>query len=380
MSADVDRLTLSLTGPDSHVVRREAGVGNMYVGPRAQRANVPQAIVPAGARPSWDVIDTIPRAGAYPWPRWLTYEGDDVGVFGWLARRPHPLESLELVTTAPMVADAAKARVGALRIESSHALRLVVPSDVRLSLRGALDGIHVEAAGRGAKVDLTLDPRRGRLVVTPGLASVQRLTVRGMDVDLGALATASHVRELTLVGTMKNLAALAALRGLERLSLREVWDLSGLPPWSAWPKLKQVSLFGVRGSDAKRLAKTAEERPSIVLVVRSTRTDAWIDDPANRPRFEGWSVPARTLKAANAAFAAATVAVAKLKKAEPKRARAIVDDFVDQLNTLHAKKGSTLTTLEREDVAEAVASLFDSDLLGPLRDDALAWLDAKREF
>ena len=374
-----------MTGAGSHVLRREAGVGNLYIGPRAQRASTPQAIVRPDERLHWAALDAIPRRGAYAWPRWLEYEGQDSGIFDWLSRRRETLESLELVATAPLSVDASHARLQQLRVETKYELRLVAPGAVDLSLHGTLEHMDVTAAARGADVELTLEPRRGRLVALAGLAGVKRLTVRGSEVDLTAIGDFAEVRELSLIGTMKNLPALRELHALEHFTLRDVWNLAELPPWPTWPSLKEVNLFGARKSDAKRLVQAARRSPTLAIRARGSRTDAWIEDPTNRPRFEGWSVPARALKEANAAYATAEAACSRLCTPTPARAdraqaRAIVEELVRALNALHARKGCSLTTLEREDAVDAIDALFSREALAPLRDDALAWFDASRSF
>ncbi|MBS2012644.1 MAG: hypothetical protein JST00_07155 [Deltaproteobacteria bacterium] len=96
--------------------------------------------------------------------------------------------------------------------------------------------------------------------------------------------------------------------------------------------------------------------------------------------FAGWSIGKRGLSVANAALRRARRDLAALPRADAKKARAIVKAFVEALNALHATKGNTLLTSEREDVAEAVTALFATPALSPLADDARAWLDAHRDF
>jgi hypothetical protein len=237
--------------------------------------------------------------------------------------------------------------------------------------------VRIDADDAGAAVDLTLEPSDGALPPMPGLARVARLAVRGARTDLAGLAAFPAVQVLSISEARRGLGVLASLRELTELTLRDTHDLSALPGWETWPALRRVSLFGARESDAKRLELAAREVGSIELRAQGSLTDAKL---AARPRFAGWGVSPGALEAANNAFVEARDALAALRAPDAERARAIVERFVDALNALHATEGNTLLTLEREDVADALASLFTSEPLVGLADQAQSWLVTRRAF
>ncbi|MDP3411247.1 hypothetical protein [Bosea sp. (in: a-proteobacteria)] len=94
----------------------------------------------------------------------------------------------------------------------------------------------------------------------------------------------------------------------------------------------------------------------------------------------GWCVTKRALHVANAALTAARRGLEGATAKDRKKARAVVDAFVDALNALHASKGNTLFTAERDDVAAAIDDLFSAPPLTALADEARAWLEARRDF
>ena len=368
-------LVLSLTGRESHRLYWARGVGNMYVGPNAQGARTPQAIVSANASLNWWALDAVPPAGAgYAMPRWLRYEGNDAGIFTWLAMRDRVLERLELWPSGDLTADASDANLHDFWLRKAEAAQvsLVLPAGGPLRVDGSTQGLVLNAAEKGERVRLTLDLGTGTEAVPfwPGLAGLRMLDVRAHGAALHTLAQYTQLLHLSLTGPAANLAPLGELQTLEYLSLTELWDLASLPPVKTWPALKELWLTEVRTADAEAIAKEAkalQKTRALKFTARNVRSDAWL---ANRPRFEHWSVPPRGLKAANTAYATARDALGAVKKPTPKHKRVIAEAFIDALNAVHAK--TPLFTLEREEAAAAVC-----DLVG---EEALEWFDARRAF
>ncbi len=197
--------------------------------------------------------------------------------------------------------------------------------------------------------------------------------LEGAAIDLAAIDLATT--ELYLTGPMPLLAPLSRLVHLEKLLFSRNYDLSTLPQLASWPKLRWLILQDVRKRDADRIVKEAAAMPNLDVQVIAPRTDAFIAKP--RPRFT-WS--SKSARGASAAFATMQTALAKLHAPSAKNAKPIVDAFVGALNALHAKKGTALFTLEREDIVSAVHDAFSGEKLVGLREAALRWLDARREF
>src|SRR3954466_8184519 len=72
-------ITLDLTGPGSHSLSREPGMGSFALGPGDTDVRRLDAIVPLDAAINWAAFDGLTVPAGYSWPRAFYYHGDDVG-------------------------------------------------------------------------------------------------------------------------------------------------------------------------------------------------------------------------------------------------------------------------------------------------------------
>lgn len=353
---------ISLTGPGSHHLTREPGVGNVVIGPQRPGAPRPDLIVDPDDPIDWTVFHPFTVPSGDSWPRRISYEGDDTGfvheeveAFDWTPHRAHDL-------------NAAAARTGALAIHLRHAPLRLIPPPGRLAVAGDLS--LFTPAGDTCPSALSLAPDTRPSTATPvtlppmpTFSEVADLDVRvpplRQPFDCTAVLQFPNLRSLALSGSLTNLNALAQLPKLTSLQLRYCPDLSALPTLDTWPALSHVIAWNVEASTGRRL--TAElrrsTRPWHRTRVSQLRKPEWFTTEYGLP-FAAW--PPRSAKAAIRAYRAA--------EAEDDLETA-VRTFVQAMNRL------SLETTEREDVADAV-----SRLSGKRRAEAQSWLDQDRNF
>lgn len=389
-----ERHAIDLTGPQSHVLVMEPGVGSVTIGPASPGRKVDLAVA-ADDRIDWHVFDPFRTGSDYPWPRFIHYTGGDAGLFDWTRGR-----SIEEATWVPMLAgdrtiDARDSRIRTLRLcltEPGGRLHLILPDrsaspHFTLKLEGDLSRLSCEGV---APKYLTLAPttRRhdaDRPVELPALGvleQVERLTLWNDPlvqlVSLRGLARFAQLRSLTLRGDIADLDRLADHPQLTHLELRDMPDLRGLPPLATWPDLDGFVAIDIDEDVGKRLRRElnarARQRPFINHArVAKLRKPEWWAHEYGRP-FAAW--PPRRAKIAHAAFDTAQAAIAAATSLAD--VEAAITDFAKRFNAMDG-----IETTEREALSDAVWQLGRADAAMALGvDDALAlqWFDAAREY
>jgi hypothetical protein len=370
-------LTLSLTGPGSHRLRREAGVGSLVVGPADGQQRPDLAVAPDAAI-DWRVLDGMRTGAGNNWPRWITYEGRDTAIFDWM--RVRETERLSLVARGALTLDASEAWLYSLTIQpGAHDVVLTLPRRLRgLEIIGDPAKVQFRVPEGGAHPGLILAaPEGGRLTAIgdlPHLARTLSLGIRnavlGDGFDCRSLLPIAGLRHLSLHGAMAHLDALAGLP-LERLDLRFVADLEGLPDLAAWPGLRHLIAWNVEEGGGKALRKALKARPlAEPSYVTHLRSRQWFVEEHGLP-FGAWT--SRNERAASKAFKVARKAL--LAAADKPAAEVAIRDFVGAINRL-----ADIETGEREDAGQAVVLLAGVRPGLISREEALAWFDDARDF
>ncbi len=263
--------TLDLTGPSSHTFELEPGVGNVYIGPHPQARDVPQLKVTPEQVLNWRAFAERDVRGAYPWPRWIYYDGNDIGFADWSQRRA--IEKLTWSPQAPVSLDASKAQIGTLCVRlDQHEVTLELPAALDLAVEGNAARLQVRSVNCGHDVDLCFSTCDGRGVhYYPELSGVRSLTVyAGGDPVAGdVIAQYTSVETLLVSGALAQVDALSALTELRSLTIRDNYLLSQLPSLDTWPHLTDLLVVGAAKSDGTRLRKQAKGIPE--LKARVTR-------------------------------------------------------------------------------------------------------------
>lgn len=385
---------LDLTGPRSHTLVIEPGVGGLSIGPASLGKKVNLHVEPE-QRINWRAFDAFATPAGSPWPRWLYYSGGDSGFLTWASERP--IEGMEWTPILPadMPVDASKSRIGRLTIKLSQTggrLRLTLPNRetspyFRLSVMGNLARF---SANGDMPLSLALVPRtsprkNGGSFQLPDMGALHQVTDLSLrsepmtqPISLQCLSRFPNLKSLSLYGSFSNLDQLAGQPQLKNLHLRYMPDLGGLPALNVWPELDSFIAFNVEEAAGKRLRQQvkahAAVRPWANLVsVSQLRKPEWWAAEYGRP-FSSW--PARLAKLANAAYDAALAALAHARSLAEAEAALIA--FAARFNTL---KG--IETPERDDLGEAVWQLSQSEhaaRLGVTEEMAQSWFDAVRDY
>lgn len=387
---EVGSYPIDLTGPCSHTLVIKPGVGSLSIGP-SQLGKKADLHVASDAQIDWTVFDAFATPAGSPWPRFLHYTGSDPGFFDWAKKRPIEEMTWTPILSADTVVDTSQSNLHGLHIElapSGSSLSLKLPKrSFRLSVSGDLT--RFSATG-DMPSSLTLAPRTGRRkndipFLLPDLGELHQVTSLtlqntplGQPISLESLNRYPNLNSLSLWGNFCDLDILAQHAKLTNLELRFMPDLGELPTLNSWPLLDRFIAYNVEEIAGKHLKqqmkKRAEARPwTDHASVSQLRKPEWWTTEFGRP-FSSW--PKRLAKLANEAY---NVAQATLSEARTfAEAEAAISAFTARFNNL---KG--IETTEREDLAEAVWQLSQSDhLIGqPITEEmAQRWFDASRDY
>ncbi|SDS44824.1 hypothetical protein [Actinoplanes derwentensis] len=361
---------ISLTGPDSHRLKREPGVGSCSLG----GPDTDLQVAP-GDTINWSAFDPYSTPAGSHWPRWITYEGDDTGWAAWSQHRP-----IEGLTWSPQSAqdlDASRADIHSLSVRVRRApLRLVLPPGHNFFAGGDLI-LFTPVLAPGAQCPTVGFSPTTTLPIMPALARAASVSVSVQPLrkpfDCASLLQFTELRHLQLSGSMTNLEALAELRGLTGLHLRFVPEMAGLPSLNAWPELLQLIAWNVDDREGKRLRtelRRAVHEGWEYSSVSKSRSAEWFATEYRLP-FSAW--PPKSARAAVKAFRAAEKAVGTATTEFT--VETAVRGFVAAINRL-----PRIETTEREDAQAAVALLATDTPLGDLRKPADDWFETTRDF
>lgn len=389
-----NRHEIDLTGPRSHTLVIEPGVGSLTVGPASLGKKADLHVGP-DERIDWTVFNAFTTPAGYPWPRVVRYTGGDTGFFDWA--RDRPIEQMAWVPILPAdtTIDASAAQVQSLSIEldqpGAH-IYLSLPKTqagkyFRLSVKG--DVARFSAAGSlPSWLELTphTSPRRNngsyQLPEMGVLHQVATLALKNgplrQPISLQCLSRFPNLESLSLWGNFCDLEQLARLPRLKSLELRFMPDLNGLPALNTWPDLDGFIAFNIEETAGKRLRQQLKSRAAVRAwaehsSVTQLRKPEWWSAEFGRP-FSAW--PARLAKLANETYDAAQAALAK--------ARTIADaEAAFTAFTVRFNKVESIQTTERDDLGEAVWQLSQSGpmtKLGVTEEMAQRWFDKARDY
>ncbi|OWT80779.1 MULTISPECIES: hypothetical protein [unclassified Achromobacter] len=388
------KFPIDLTGPGSHVLVRERGVGRLVIGPAALGKKADLHVEPH-ERIDWTVFDNFCTPAGSDWPRFLDYTGADTGFFEWARRRRIETMTWTAVLPGATTVDASQARIGRLIIRLGQAgepLRIRLPareleSYFLLNLMGDLARITVEG---DVPQTLMLTPGTGktahrspyRLPDVGALRQVESLMLQNdplaQPISLECLADFPNLKSLALHGAFQGLGQLAALTGLQGLALRFMPDLEGLPSLDAFPALDSIIAYNVGEAAGKRLRQQIKARAAVRAwgghaSVTQLRKPEWWEREYGRP-FAAW--PARLAKIANTAYDDALAGLSQAR--DLALAQAVFTAFTERFNTL---KG--IETPERDDLGTAVLLLSRTPAataLGVTEEQAQRWFDERRDY
>jgi len=383
------RYRVSLTASGSHVFTREAGRGNLIIGP-ARMGKKADLHVAGEEAINWAVFEPFSTAAGSPWPRHIDYSGNDSGFFGWSQQREIEQFSWAPAYSGRRAIDAGAARIQTLNIRldgvSGH-LDARLPKVRNLGLFGDLTRITLAGPVPGM---LSLQPVLGRRAGTasytlPDLGPLQNATALalhgaplGQAISLHGIERFPQLDSLSLWGGFSDWEALARLPRLTSLEIRFTPDLDGLPELASWSALDRFIAFNVDEAAGKRLKAQMKAREKVrawggYSSVSKLRKREWWQSEYGRP-FSGWS--SRMAKLANTAYDKAQAALESASSAAEVQAAIIT--FARHFNGM---KG--IETTEREDIGVAVwqfSQLSRLEQVGVSEEQTQRWFDEARDY
>ncbi|MHC0507297.1 hypothetical protein [Achromobacter aegrifaciens] len=380
---------VSLTAAGSHVFAREAGRGNLIIGP-ASMGKKADLHVAGDEAINWAAFEPFSTPAGSPWPRHIDYYGNDSGFFGWSRGREIEQFSWAPAYSGRRAIDAGAARIQTLRIRldqvSGH-LEARLPQVRDLELFGDLTRIAV--AGELPDM-LSLRPALGRRTgVAPyalpdlgPLQDVRALALHGaplgQPISLQGIDRFPELESLSLWGGFSGWEALARLPRLTSLEIRFTPDLDGLPELASWPALDRFIAYNVDEAAGKRLKAQMKAREKVRAwggynSVSQLRKREWWQSEYGRP-FSGWN--SRMAKSANTAYDTARSALESASNTV--EVQAAISVFTRHFNGM---KG--IETSEREDIGEAVwqfSQLAQVERLGVSEAQTQRWFDEARDY
>lgn len=379
---------LSLTGPDSHSIACIAGHGRVSIGPPRPSDGQPDVLVGVDDRIDWSAWEQLNVPAGYPWPRWISYRGNDTGFLEWSISRP-----IERFTWSPASAvqvDAGRARIQTLSIQlTTETVAIVLPPSTHcqtlelhgdLTLFDAVMGDSVGAPERlcvwplpAAAADALWLPCFRALSAATGIAVYSEPFRQAFDCT--SLMQYSHVKHLRLRGQLCNLEALAGLPALQSLELYCCPNLIGLPSLADLAGLTRFVAADVDEAAGIQLRDQARDLRSTgrafeKFSVTSLRKQDWFVTEYALP-FSRW--PTKAAHAAKKSYKDAAEGVATAFSAA--EVETAIRRFVRAFNNR-----AGIDTNDREDIGDAVRLLAAHSPIEISNEFADRWFDEERDF
>lgn len=384
-----DIVPLSLSGPESHILKRESGVGNLSIGPEDSRQR-PDLVVDANAALDWACFDGMATPSGTAWPRSISYEGNDLSLFSWMTSRQ--TEDVCFTPRGDLTIDAGSALLQRLTLQpGAHTLRITLPATLQtLRIVGDPGRVKVQTNSPLTKCYLVFEAEQGEAItslnIEPWMAQAPAVAVEnsvvGAPFDCRSLLPLTSTESIRLHGQVAHLDALAKLP-LRELALRFVADLSSMPSLHTWPGLTYFIAWNideVRGKALRQQARalkkahvdSVDSEDGPVFDVSKLRSPSWFIEEFGLP-FSSW--PPKAEKKARKAFRSASRALDDVQTTIA--AKEVFAHFIKTFNSLASVV--PIETSEREDIADALALLSGKSELVDI-EDALALFDELRNF
>ncbi|MFC2428501.1 MAG: hypothetical protein ACFNTA_05965 [Campylobacter sp.] len=301
------------------------------------------------------------------------------------------LESTPMITNmelncAAKSLDISRTYVQELTLDTSGIQEILLNDSLyRLTLKGGASRLKsMRCPFGGELLSVQLELKGGGFCVS-GLEELRELRIfsqRGERVDLADVAASfPNLREIFINaqgGTLKNIDALAKLKRLQAIRLRDVYGFDSFPARAQLPHLKRLWLRSVPKTvceAAKRQFKDIED-----FEIKQPRSDQWLEANLNNP-LRGWDgregVSAAASKKAMKAYENAHKMLSAIKKepetASKKAARTgkfdiasadsavtrakVLKEFIAVFNAVGAGRG--IDTMEREEIWDAFCKLCE---------------------
>ena len=295
------------------------------------------------------------------------------------------ITNIELSCAAKSL-DISRTYVQELTLDTSGIQEVLLNDSLyRLTLKGDASRLKsVRCPFDGELLGIQLELKGGGFCVS-GLEKLRELRIfsqRGERVDLADVAASfPNLREIFINaqgGTLKNIDALAKLKRLQTIRLRDVYGFDSFPARAQLPHLKRLWLRSVPKTvceAAKRQFKDIED-----IEIKQPRSDQWLEANLNNP-LRGWdgregmsgAASKKAMKAYESAHKMLSAIKKELETASKKATRTgkfdiasadsavtrakVLKEFIAVFNAVGAERG--IDTMEREEIWEAFCKLCE---------------------
>ncbi len=286
------------------------------------------------------------------------------------------LESTPMITNielncAAKSLDISRTYVQELTLDTSGTQEILLNDSLyRLTLKGDASRLKsMRCPFDGELLSVQLELKGGGFCVSEleKLCELRIFSQRGEHVDLADVAVSfPNLREIFINaqgGTLKNIDALAKLKRLQTVRLRDVYGFDSFPARAQLPHLKRLWLRSVPKTvceAAKKQFKDIED-----IEIKQPRSNQWLEANLNNP-LRGWDgregVSAAASKKAMKAYESAHKMLSAIKtkpaRDEHKTEKTeILKEFIAVFNAVGAGRG--IDTMEREEIWEAFCKLCE---------------------
>lgn len=348
-----EEILLSLTGPMSHTLIVEPGVGAIEIGPKEVK---PDLIVNPCDRINWNSFDDKKSPDGSLWPSVIRYFGNDISIFNWAEERE--IETLSYTAYSALHIDASQSKIRILAVDTQdYETVLKLPSSEicnHCGIKGDLSKITLTPTNGIPPMRFTLNSSdSGDSIQLPKLESLRNITdieiacsPLGTPFDCSSLLQFPELKRLSLQGSLTKIETLEELK-LTSIQYRYVPDLTGLS-LENFPELKSIIIWNCDESEGKILRSQLKKRKlEGYTSVSQLRSKRWFIEEYGLP-FSAW--PKKTARAATKAFKSASKVISKAE--ESALVESEIVSFIQVMNGL-----DNIETGEREDILEAVILL-----------------------
>ena len=260
---------ISLTSKNSHKITIYPGVGSFIIGTKGVSKGNFDALVEENDIINWDAFNylyipaSINKKKELPygdWPRFFSYHGNDLGFIKWSKKRA--IEDFYWYPEKNIVADFTDANINFLKIYVNTNIDLTFGKNVHhLELIGNISKLKIKKCldiptlSFCPRIDKTKSAYK--LPTFKALKNAKEINIRvnanSIPFDCSSLLQFPNLKNIYLVGNMKNLDVLKRFKNLEKIGLWEIKDLSNFPDLENWKNLKSLIAVNINEDGGKKL-------------------------------------------------------------------------------------------------------------------------------
>ena len=372
------KITISLTGPDSHKFDLYFGEGHFSIGAKGIKNNgINKVMVDKDDVINWQSIDE-----ACPWkPMAIYYTGNDTGFLKWAKERE--IFNFSWTPLKKMKVDFSQTKIQSLFFYLDYELEISLGDNIyTLDLYGNPNNLKILKCSKVP--DLSFHFRKDKNIKKHTLPEYLpfkdvkkiyiELNANDVPFDCSSLLQFKNLKVLYLDGNLTNLNSLKELTSIEELGFWNVPDLSNLPPLETFKNLRNFVAQNIDAKTGEKLRKELKELKKVkkfdFASVSKLRDKLWFITEYGLP-FVNWEE--ELSKKATRTY---KVCLNKIKIAENEsEVKNAVVEFINKMNAL-----DDIETQERDDICDALNIAIKNTKIEIKTKKLFEWIEETREF